>query len=201
MKKTKINDEISVKGAVKKWRLSYFICVFCALAAISCTKEDTSLDAQTLKATTLKLKAETLETQLKKVRKATMRFHSFEQAKKLGYAVPSPFNPSPYVPNMGYHYTNMELMDGKFEMDKPEILLYVPNEEGKLKLVGVEYAIPVAASEFPPEGFLGDLDHWEYNPHVAGGAWTLHAWVVLENPDGVFAPANSNVPVLNPSQN
>ena len=129
-----------------------------------------------------------------------MRFHSFEQAKKLGYAEPSPFNPSPYIPNMGYHYTNMGLLDGTFDMEQPEILLYVPNEVGKLKLVGVEYAVPVALSETPPEGFIGNDDHWEYNPNVAGGAWTLHAWVVLENPEGVFAPANPEVPVLNPTQ-
>ena len=173
---------------------------FTIMLCCSCSKEHISNDND-LEYTAAKAKVETLENQLKTVKKAAMPFHSFEQAIKSGYAVPSPFNPSPYVPNMGFHYTNMGLMDGIFEMDKPEILLYVPNEQGKLKLVAVEYAVPGAQSDTPPEGFLGDSDHWEYNPHVAGGAWTLHAWVVLENPDGVFAPFNSNVPVLNPSSN
>jgi hypothetical protein len=147
----------------------------------------------------LKAKTETLESQLKEVRKAAMRFHSFEQAEKAGYAEPFPFNPSPFVPNMGFHYINVGLMDGTFEMEKPEILLYVPNAQGKLKLVAVEYAVPVGLSPEPPEGFIGGEDHWEYNPNVAGGAWTLHAWVVLENPDGIFAPHNRNVPASDPS--
>lgn len=166
---------------------------------ISCTKDSIS-ESDDLTVVTAKAKVETLKDQLKKVRKAVMRFHSFEQARKAGYAEDLPFNPSPYVPNMGYHYTNVDLMDGEFDMEKPEILLYVPNEQGKLKFVAVEYAVPVALSPEPPEGFLGDDDQWDFNPHVAGGAWTLHAWVVIDNPDGVFAPFNPNVPVSDPSE-
>lgn len=143
---------------------------------------------------------ESLEEQLEAVRKLAMPFHSFEQAKKAGYADPSPFNPSPYVPNMGFHYTNGSLLDGTFELEKPEILLYVPNAQGKLKLVGVEYAVPGPPDSTPPEGFIGDEDHWHYNPMVAGGAWTLHVWVVEENPDGIFAELNPNVPKENPAE-
>lgn len=164
----------------------------------SCAKEDVRLDSE-LEAVTLKSNSETLDSQLKMVKQKVMRFHSFEQAKKSGYAEPFPFNPSPYVPNMGYHYINVGLMDGTFDMKKPEILLYVPKENGVLELVGVEYAIPVALSERPPEGFTGGEDHWEFNPNVAGGAWTLHAWVVIQNPDGVFAEFNPSVPSSDPS--
>ncbi|MBA4743705.1 MAG: hypothetical protein H2058_00475 [Muricauda sp.] len=147
-----------------------------------------------------KAKTTTVEDQLKRVRRQSMRFHSFEQAVKAGYAEPFPFNPSPYVPQMGYHYINVGLMDGVFELDRPEILLYVPNAHGQLKLVGVEYAVPGPESSDPPEGFIGDGDHWHYNPNVAGGAWTLHVWMVLENPDGIFAPLNPNVPSQDPSE-
>ena len=170
------------------------------IVPMSCTKEEAEPNTE-LNAISAKTQVETLDDQLKKVTKAAMRFHSFEQARKAGYADPLPFNPSPYVPHMGYHYINVGLMDGKFEMEKPEILLYVPNEQGKLKLVAVEYAVPKVLSETPPEGFVGDEDHWHFNPNVAGGSWTLHAWVVKENPDGVFAEFNPEVPASDPSQN
>ena len=166
----------------------------------SCSKEEMTVESE-LSFTEAKSKTETLETQLKKVKKVAMRFHSFEQAEKAGYADPFPFNPSPYVPNMGFHYINVGLMDTTFELEKPEILLYVPNKQGKLKLVGVEYAVPGPEDSSPPEGFVGDDDHWHYNPNVAGGSWTLHAWVVLDNPDGVFAAFNPNVPAANPAGN
>ncbi|EAR15958.1 hypothetical protein [Robiginitalea biformata] len=168
------------------------------LLASGCSKPETGEDA-TLSAVSAKTKVETLDSQLKQARKAAMRFHSFQQAVKHGYADPYPFNPSPYVPNMGFHYINVGLMDGTFEVDRPEILLYVPNKQGKLKLVGIEYAIPAAPDSEAPEGFIGDEDHWHYNPEVAGGAWTLHAWVVMDNPDGVFASFNPDVPVSDPS--
>ena len=171
-----------------------------SLLIVSCAKEDLD-QAAPLEAINARASAETLEGQLKRVKQASMRFHSFEQASKAGYAEDLPFNPSPYVPNMGYHYTNVGLMDGVFNLEKPEILLYVPNSQGKLKLVGVEYAVPVALSPSPPEGFIGNEDVWDFNPHVAGGAWTLHAWVVVDNPDGVFAPFNPRIPASDPSQN
>lgn len=170
------------------------------LTGFSCSKEEGTMDEE-LNAVAAKTKIETLESQLKKVKKAVMRFHSFEQAKKAGYADSYTFNPSPYVPNMGFHYINVGLIDGEFDMEKPEILLYVPNEQGQLKLVGVEYAVPKAISPTPPEGFIGNMDHWDDNPNVAGGSWTLHAWIVMDNPDGVFAEFNPNVPVSDPSLN
>lgn len=169
-----------------------------ALLLFSCSKETTEITPQ-LELAAAKSKLPTLDGQLKSVKKAVMRFHSFEQAKKQGYADPFPFNPSPYVPNMGFHYINVGLLDGTFELEKPEILLYVPNEQGKLKLVGVEYAVPGPPDSTPPEGFFGDEDHWHYNTNVAGGSWTLHTWVVIDNPDGVFAEFNPNVPFSDPS--
>ena len=181
-----------------KTKITFLSALSALVLVTSCSKDDGLLESD-LKMASAKAKTETLDAQLKKVRKAAMRFHSFEQAKKAGYADPYPFNPSPYVPNMGFHYINVGLIDGEFDMEKPEILLYVPNEQGQLKLVGVEYAIPQAISSTPPEGFIGDNDHWHLNPNVAGGSWTLHAWVVMDNPDGVFAEFNPNVPVSDPS--
>jgi hypothetical protein len=39
-----------------------------------------------------------------------------------------------------------------------------------------------------PEGFTGTDDVWDNN--TAFQLWTLHAWIWLANPDGIFAPFN-----------
>ena len=92
---------------------------------------------------------------------------------------------------MGFHYLNASLLDDKFEVEKPELLLYAPDENNKLKFVAVEYAVPVEDLNNPPpvpEGFKGNDDVWEINTEFK--LWTLHVWVKLENPDGIFAPHN-----------
>ena len=69
------------------------------------------------------------------------RYHSFEQAEQDGYAirVGEPCVASP-LGTMGVHALNAALMaDDAIDPVRPEILLYVPDEQGSLKLVGVEY--------------------------------------------------------------
>ncbi len=98
---------------------------------------------------------------------------------------------SGYVPNMGHHYLNPAYADGTFEIDKPEIILYVPDANGNMQMVAVEYSIIPDDPEnpgSPPEGFTGDNDVWHFNEMV--GQWQLHVWTILDNPDGIFAPFN-----------
>lgn len=101
---------------------------------------------------------------------------------------------SGYVPNMGHHYLNPGLADSIFELEKPEIILYVPNTDGTMRMVVVEYAIIPEDPEnpgTPPEGFTGDQDEWYFNENI--GQWQLHVWTILENPDGIFAPFNPEI--------
>ena len=134
-------------------------------------------------------KAETLDDQLVMLTKAMRRFHNFDVAVDQGYK-----QVSPLVPGMGYHYAKEEYVDLKFDLLKPEILVYHPDENGKMQFVAAEYLIPVHNCDQTedytiPEGpFIGEDDHWHLN--CTAGGWTLHAWVGLENPDGVFAPFN-----------
>ena len=98
---------------------------------------------------------------------------------------------SGYVPNMGHHYLNPVLSDGIFDIDNPEIILYLPDENDVMQMVAVEYSIiPIDPENpgSPPEGFEGDEDIWHFNEMI--GQWQLHVWTVLENPDGVFAAHN-----------
>ena len=125
--------------------------------------------------------------QLERARNATARYHDVEKAVADGYV-----DINVVRPNMGRHFLNDSLLDGKFEPEHPELLVYSPDANGKLQLVAVEYAVPLAASANAPEGFEGSADTWV--PDVQFPLWTLHAWVWSPNPAGIFNPMNSRVP-------
>src|SRR5215475_9860009 len=121
--------------------------------------------------------------QLAAARNATARYHDVELAKADGYVLASP-----NVPGEGFHYVNPSLIDCNFDPEHPEALLYIPSGNG-LRLIGVEYAIPIACypnPNAPPEGFAGDADEWEF---MAEGRpiWARVAWLWLGNPNGIFA--------------
>src|SRR5215218_8419065 len=91
-----------------------------------------------------------------------------------------------YRTQMGYHYLNVNLLDNKFEINKPELLIYAPYGSDSMKLVAVEYATPIEDLNNPPakpEGFTGTADVWEINTEFK--LWTLHVWVGLDNPHGL----------------
>ena len=118
--------------------------------------------------------------ELQQARIATARYNNFDNAIRDGYV-----DINVVVPEMGYHYLKTEYLDGTFEYARPEILVYNKEENGRMKLVALEYATPVSAN--PPVGFAGDNDVWSV---YQGVLWTLHAWVWEYNPKGVFNPTN-----------
>jgi len=118
--------------------------------------------------------------ELQQAKIATARYNDFQQAINEGYV-----DINVIVPEMGYHYLKMDNLDGTFDYAKPEILVYNKEENGRMKLVALEYATPLSAT--PPAGFTGDQDVWSV---YQGVLWTLHAWVWEYNPAGVFNPTN-----------
>jgi hypothetical protein len=126
--------------------------------------------------------------ELQQAKIATARYHNINNAIADGYE-----DINVIVPHMGYHYLNAGYLDGTFEADKPELLVYSPNPgNGNMRLVAVEYAVPVSLSQDPPEGFTGSYDTWDFNAEFQ--LWTLHAWVWYYNPDGIFTDLNPRVP-------
>lgn len=121
------------------------------------------------------------------VRGAAARYHNVEDAKKDGYV-----DINVVLPNMGRHLLKESLLDATFDAEHPELLVYTEEPGGHLSLVAVEYAVPLALSETPPNGFPGGADQWF--PDQVFKLWTLHAWVFRENPDGMFNPTNRRVP-------
>jgi hypothetical protein len=115
----------------------------------------------------------------------------FEAAKAAGWEIQA----TEYRMGMGYHFLNAGLLDEKFEPAKPEVLLFINDPTGNMELVAVEYGIPIADLDNPgppPEGFAGSGDIWKIDTEFS--LWTLHAWVVMENPEGIFAPMNPLLP-------
>ena len=128
-----------------------------------------------------------LQVELSRVRAATAKYHNIAQADSDGYVdINLP------IPHMGWHYLKSALLDSTFDMEHPELLVYMNKPGGGYQLVAVEYAVPLSMSANAPEGFTGDEDVWDVNTQFQ--LWTLHAWVWYHNPDGMFAPFNPRVP-------
>jgi hypothetical protein len=124
--------------------------------------------------------------ELAQARRATAKYHDVANAIADGYV-----DINLYTSGEGYHYINLQLVDGIFNPEQPEGLLYAnhPGEDG-LKLVAVEYISP---DTFPvPQGFTGDDDVWQVEEPFP--VWVLNAWIWLHNPDGIFTFLNPRVP-------
>lgn len=119
-------------------------------------------------------------------RNATAKYHDFDRADADGYEFLH------CEEGEGREYLNVSLLDCNFDIERPEALHYIPEGNG-LRLVGVEYVIPIACTATPPEGFTGDDDEWEF---MAEGLpiWAMRAALWLPNPEGMFAEENPNIP-------
>jgi hypothetical protein len=135
--------------------------------------------------------------ELQAVKAATARFHSFEQAERAGYSIAGePCVASP-LGTMGIHAVNAELMDDPtIDPLRPEILLYVPNADGKLTLIGIEYWKADADGDLATAGDRPSVLGQPFDGPMPGHNPTmpvhydLHVWLWQDNPSGLFAPFN-----------
>lgn len=168
-----------------------FVIAGCQPEEVDSWLTDTSYDLKAAEVSPASMHKD-VPSELAIVRAATAKYHNFDKAIEDGYTVEVPG----YFSQMGYHYLNPDyLMDYTFDPEHPELLLYVPDKNGHMRLVGVEFAIPIDDMDNPPpapEGFTGDSDVWTINEEAH--LWTLHAWVWLHNPNGIFDHHNPRVP-------
>jgi len=131
---------------------------------------------------------------VKEARQGTAQFHQVANAVKAGYG--STLDSlgcfeDPVLGGMGLHYLHEGLLlDGVVDARTPEALVYEMTANGKLKLAGVEYIVPVDlwADDDPPELFS---QHFHENEAL--GLWVLHAWIWTPNPSGMFEDWNPSV--------
>jgi hypothetical protein len=118
-------------------------------------------------------------------------FHRVEAAAEAGYTTDiTGCLEEPGVGGMGYHYADTNLIDDVVEEFKPELLLYEPQKNGKLRLVAVEYIVPFTAWTTPTPPVLHGLT---FHANQTFQVWALHAWVFHHNPAGMFADWNPTI--------
>lgn len=124
------------------------------------------------------------------LRRVTAPFHEFENAVAAGWDLQvTGCLEHPTDGGMGYHYVNVDFyLDGEANVEEPEALLYAPRPNGSLRLVAVEYLVPLSASEEAPRLFGREMKADE-----AQGDWLLHVWVWEHNPAGLFADWNPRI--------
>ncbi len=153
--------------------------------------------------------------ELTKAREVALRYPTVADAEAAGYR-----KVAPYLPLIGSHYMRFFNVDGTFDIEQPEMLLY-DGTSPTSEMVGLSYY--VTASE-EPEGFAGPNDHWHQHiglcidadaPVVIGdesttdeecaalggrkadgrNGWMVHAWVVpgWDSPQGVFSAENAQL--------
>ena len=127
------------------------------------------------------------------LRRVTAPFHNFNRAVAAGWSAKiTDCMTDPYgAGGMGFHYGNVALIDASVQVDKPELLLYEPDEDGELRLVAVEYIIPY--SFHSPASAPPVLFGQRFKQNDMFQLWGLHAWVWKENPSGIFASWNPRV--------
>ena len=184
--------------------MTRFTSVLAALALLTaCGGEQQAPTASTLKVRPLATASReegnvgnldrSVERDLARLRRLTAPFHRFAVAQAAGWS--TQITPCMTDPNgaggMGFHYGNTAFIDGTAQVERPQLLLYEPQEDGRLELVGVEYIIPYtfhARRAAPPELF-----GQKFKQVDAFQLWGLHAWVWEKNRSGVFADWNPNV--------
>ena len=125
---------------------------------------------------------------LMRARAATEAFHNIEEAHKAGYPTTIPkCLEHPTDGGMGLHFQKNALLDNQLDVEQPEILVYAPTAEGQLRLVGVEYIIPIPSwTEQEPPTIFGQ----ELKRSAQLNIWYLHVWNWEHNTQGLFADWN-----------
>ena len=133
------------------------------------------------------------------VRDATERFHDVAVAEQEGYFLQFGCVSGPDYGAMGLHFVNFELvMDGELDATRPEIVIYEPQPDGSLQLIGADYLVLAdvwnATHASPPE-LMGQLFHLFEAPNRFGlpAFYTLHVWAWKHSPTGPFVNWHANV--------
>jgi hypothetical protein len=160
-----------------------------------------------------------VSSELAAVRAATARFHTISDAYAAGYTTQfEPCVENPGVGVMGVHARHdARMADQVIDPLQPELLLYVPQPNGGLRLTGVEYfqvvllrntATNVIAPWFSPDPWPSTYQVVGPTPQLFGQDfdgpmpghipampwhWDLHAWIWAHNPSGMFAEWNPSL--------
>jgi len=136
---------------------------------------------------------------VKIVRESTERFRDVSVAQNEGYGLLFGCVSGGDYGAMGLHFVNFPLVaDGKIDAAKPEIVLYEPTSNGRLRITGADFLVFAAdwdkTHTSAPE-LNGQLFHFFEAPNRFGlpPFYTLHVWARKDNPAGTFTNWNPSV--------
>jgi len=134
------------------------------------------------------------------VREATERFKDPAVAEGEGYQLAFGCVSGPDYGAMGLHFVNMNLVgDPTLDPTHPEIVLYEPLPDGRLRLIGADFLVLASAWDAlhpgEPPRIMGQLLHLFEAPNRFGlpAFYTLHVWAWKESPTGTFVNWHANV--------
>lgn len=146
--------------------------------------------------------------QLTEARAATAAYHDENNALADGFISTFQCVQAPGLGAMGVHYINpLRMMDTNVQASQPETLLYIRQNDGLMRLVGLEYYAPVLSNGQPWFGgpnnpppvidnaaptLFGRSFEGPMPGHGPGQPWhySLHVWAWRYNPSGLFFPFN-----------
>ena len=136
-----------------------------------------------------------------KVRAATAQFENINVALDQGWVRGTPCVSGPNEGAMGVHFIlPSRVPDGIVNANEPEALIYEPQRDGALRLVGVEFIVLAADwARLHPDGGTpavdGHLTNYVGEPNRYGlpAFYELHVWAWERNPNGSFADWNTQV--------
>jgi hypothetical protein len=130
-------------------------------------------------------------------KRATAKYHDFQTALDEGFVQLSPCVSVPGLGAMGFHFGNFgRIMNPNVDAAEPEVLLYMPDEDGTMRLVGLEYVVPAPLVPAAPTLF-GQTYHFSPERNT----YELHVWAWRNNPSGIFAPFNPKLECPAPPAN
>lgn len=136
---------------------------------------------------------------IKIVREYTERFKDVRVAENEGYALMFGCVTGPDAGAMGLHYVNGKILSGNvLDPTKPTIVIYEPQPNGTLRLIGADFVLDAATwdknNQGPPQ-LMGQLFHYFEAPNRFGlpPFYTLHVWAWKDNPNGAFVNWHPNV--------
>jgi hypothetical protein len=136
---------------------------------------------------------------IKIVRDATERFKDITAAEADGYALQFGCVSGSDAGAMGMHFVKGALVgDDVIDPARPEIVIYEPKPDGRLKLIGADFLVLKDvwdAKHAAPPQLMGQLFHLFDAPNRFGlpAFYTLHVWAWKENPNGSFVNWHPNV--------
>jgi hypothetical protein len=164
----------------------------------ACTADSSTASSQALAtpkaavaATSLTTPAQ-IEKDLATLRRTVAPFRRFGEARESGWSTKiTSCMSDATLGGMGFHYGKVGFIDGVVRPDQPELLVYEPQADGKLRFVAVEFVIPYtfhARSDAAPVLFGR-----EFSQNDRFQLWGLHVWVGADNPNGLFTAWNPRV--------